>query len=88
MFYGTPSVTKPTEHTKSRLVLAAYKQMKIDEAPIVDNVDDYVKKAIEIANNKKLYDIKNYYNESAKKRLYENKEIIPNLEKIFTKIIN
>ena len=87
MFYGTPTVSKPTKYTKSRLVLGAYKQMQIEEAPIVDSVDEYVNKSIEIANHKNLFDLKNYYNEKAKKKLYENKDIIPNLEKIFKGVV-
>ena len=88
MFYGTPTVTRPTKYTKSRLVLGAYNQMEIDEAPIVESINDYVKRAVEIANDKNLYDLKNNYIEKAKNKLYENKKIIPNLEEIFTKIVN
>ena len=88
MFYGTPTVTKPTKYTKSRLVLGAYNQMEMKEAPIVESIDDYVKKAVEIANYKNLYELKNNYIEKAKIKLYENKKIISNLEKIFTKIVN
>jgi len=87
MFYGTPTVSKPTQYTKSRLVLGAYKQMQIEEAPIVESVDEYVNKSIEIANHKNLLDLKNYYSEKAKKKLYENKDIIPNLEKIFKGVV-
>ena len=87
MFYGTPTVSKPTKYTKSRLVLGAYKQMQIEEAPIVNSVDEYINKSIEIANHKNLYDLKNYYNEKAKKKLYKNKDIIPNLEKIFKGVV-
>jgi len=88
MFYGTPTVTKPTKYTKSRLVLGAYKQMEIEKAPVVNNVDDYVIKAVEIANDKDLCNLKNHYKECARKYLYENKFIIKNLEEIFLKIIN
>jgi predicted O-linked N-acetylglucosamine transferase (SPINDLY family) len=88
MFYGTPTVSKPTKYTKSRLVLGAYNQMKIEGAPIVENIDDYVGKAIEIANDKNLYELKKNYSEKAKNSLYENKKIVPNLEKIFTKIVD
>ena len=88
MFYGTPTITKPTKYTKSRLVLGAYNQMEIENAPVVNNVDDYIGKAVEIANDKDLYDIKEYYREQAKKNLYENQFIISNLEEIFLKIVN
>jgi len=87
MVYGTPTVSKPTKYTKSRLVLGAYKQMKVEKAPIVNSIDEYVSKAVEIANHKKLYDLKNYYNEKAKEKLFENMDIIPNLEKIFKKLL-
>ena len=88
MFYGSPTVTKATKYTKSRLVLGAYNQMQIEEAPVANNIDEYVKMAVQIANNKNLYELKNYYKENAKDKLYENKKIIPNLEKIFQKIMN
>jgi len=91
MFYGTPTVTKPTKYTKSRLVLGAYNQMEIQDAPIapvVNKINDYVETAVAIANNKNLYDLKKYYNEKAKEKLYENKFIIDDLEKIFTKLVN
>ena len=44
--------------------------------------------AIEIANNKNLYDLKNYYNSKAKEKLYEYKLSIPDLEKIFINIVS
>ena len=91
MFYGTPTVTKPTKYTKSRLVLGAYNQMEIQDgpvAPIVDKINDYVETAVAIANNKNLYDLKKYYNEKAKEKLYENKSVINDLEKIFIKLVS
>ena len=88
MFYGTPTVTKPTKYTKSRLVLGAYNQMKIKDAPIVDTINDYVSTAVAIANSKNLDELKKYYNEKAKKNLFENKFVISDLEKIFIKLVS
>ena len=88
MFYGTPTVTKPTKYTKSRLVLGAYNQMKIKDAPIVDTINDYVSTAVAIANSKNLDELKKYYNEKAKENLFENKFVISDLEKIFTKLVS
>ena len=88
MFYGTPTVTKPTNYTKSRLVLGAYKQMELKDAPIVNTLEEYVDAAIKIANDKNLYDLKNYYNSKAKEKLFEYKLSIPDLEKIFTNIVS
>ena len=62
--------------------------MKIENAPVVNSTNDYVEKAVEIANDKKLYDLKKYYKEQAKKNLFENQSIISNLEEIFYKIVN
>ncbi len=39
-------------------------------------------------DNKNLYDLKKYYNEKAKEKLYENKLVIPDLEKIFIKLVS
>ena len=39
MFYGTPTVSMPTENLKSRIVLGAYKQMQIENPPIVNSID-------------------------------------------------
>ena len=46
-----------------------------------------IETAVTIANNKNLYDLKKYYNEKAKEKLFENKLIIPDLEKIFIKLV-
>ena len=87
MVYGTPTVTMPTKYLKSRIVTGAYKQMQINDAPIVYNVDDYVDKCIELANQKNI-DLKNYYKEQAEKNLYENPNVIGDLENIFKSLLN
>ncbi len=87
MLYGTPTVTMPTKYLKSRIVTGAYKQMQISDAPIVYNVDDYVDKCIELANQKNI-DLKNYYKEQAEKNLYENPNVIGDLENIFKSLLN
>ena len=89
MLYGTPTVTMPTENLKSRIVLGAYKQMKVNNPPIVFNIDDYVQKAVEIANldGKKMLETKRYYSENAKLFLFENDEAVKDLERIFLKLL-
>ena len=91
MFYGTPTITMPTNYTKSRLVLGAYNQMKISDMkfnPIVKTIDDYVSVAVEIANNKNLVDIKRQLKFKAEKNLYENEKSIDDLEAVFNKIVS
>ena len=87
MLYGTPTVTMPTKYLKSRVVAGAYKQMQIDDAPIFNNIDDYVDKCVELANHENL-DLKMHYKEQAEKNLFENPNVIDDLEKIFKSIVN
>ena len=87
MYYGTPTVTKPTNYMKSRLVLGAYKQMGLESPPVVNTLEDYADTAVDLANDNKLLDIKKYYSEKAKEKLYKSKSIINDLEKIFTNLI-
>jgi predicted O-linked N-acetylglucosamine transferase (SPINDLY family) len=61
--------------------------MQIDDAPIFNNVDDYVDKSIELANQDSL-DLKMYYKERAEKNLFENQNVISDLENIFKSIVN
>lgn len=74
MFYGTPTISLPTEFMRSRIVLAAYKQMKIDYKKfIASDLDDYVNKAIYFANNPDENEkIKDKLRNAADKYLYEN----------------
>ena len=87
MYYGTPTISKPTSYSKSLVVAGAYKQMKIIDPPVVNNVDDYVDKAIDLANSNNL-ELKMYYKEQANKHLYENLEAIEELENILRKTLS
>ena len=88
MFYGTPMVTMPTENLKSRIVLGAYKQMQIENPPVVDSIEDYVDCAVELANNekKRMLDLKKYYQKQASEHLYENKGFINDINVILENI--
>ena len=91
VYYGTPSITMPTQYTKSRLVLGAYNQIDISDLdfnPFVKSLDEYILKAVEIGNDKNLYDLKKNIEVRAKKNLYENEAVIPNFERIFEKVVN
>lgn len=82
MVYGTPTVTLPSSYLKNRLTLGAYNQMEVEDAPIVNSPEEYVDKAIEIANlsPKKLLEIKARYKDAAYKKLFENRNYIDELE--------
>ena len=57
---------------------------------ISENVDEYVEKAVELANldEKKMIKMKKYYSNNAKKYLYENKNFIREFEKTLLEISN
>jgi len=88
MIYGTPTVTLPTNYLKSRLTLGAYNQMEIEDAPIVNSPEQYVDKAVEIANYepKKLLETKARYKDAAFNKLFENKKYINKLEEFLTSL--
>ena len=88
MIYGTPTVTLPTNYLKNRLTLGAYNQMEVEDAPIVNSPEQYVDKAIEIANlePKKLLETKARYKDAAFNKLFENKKYINELEEFLTSL--
>ena len=86
MFYGTQTVTQPTKYIKSRIVSAAYIQMNIKNPPIVKNKDDYVNKAIEIANDENIVDRKKYYKQAAYEKLFNTKDVSEKFNSILKKL--
>ena len=75
MVYGTPTVTMPTKFIKSRIVTAAYIQMEVDNPPIVKNEKEYIEMAVDFANAKDLSNIKKYYREKAKQKLFNTQNV-------------
>ena len=75
MVYGTPTVTMPTKFIKSRIVTAAYIQMEVDNPPIVKNDKEYIEMAVDFANAKDLSNIKKYYREKARQKLFNTKNV-------------
>ena len=90
MYYGTPTVTLPTQNLKSKIVSGAYKQMKIENPPISSNVDDYVKKAVKLANldSKNMLDLKYHYKVKAEEHLYEDEQFIEEINALFIDLYN
>ena len=62
--------------------------MKIESPPVVNNIEDYVSIAIEIANTNsyKLLELKKYYSESAEKNLYKNEKALKSFQDTLIKI--
>tara|TARA_B100000963_G_scaffold300499_1_gene272873 strand:- start:157 stop:1824 length:1668 start_codon:yes stop_codon:yes gene_type:complete len=86
MFYGTQTVTCPTKYIKSRIVRAAYIQMEVKNPPIVKDKDEYVNKAIEIANDKNILDEKKYYQQAANEKLFNTEDVSAKFNSILKKL--
>ena len=74
MLFGTPTITFPTDHIKSRLVLGAYKQMEIADPPIAKDIKNYVDLAVHYANRDDIGKLKKIYQKAAEKKLFNTKE--------------
>ena len=86
MFYGTQTVTCPTKYIKSRIVSAAYIQMDVKNPPIVKDKNDYIAKAIEIANDKNILEKKKYYQQAANEKLFNTKDVGEKFNSILKKL--
>ena len=88
MFYGTPTVTMPTENLKSRIVFGAYKQMQIENPPVVKSLDEYVDITIELANSdgNEMLELKKYFQKQAEKHLFENVNFLRDINDILEKL--
>ena len=86
MYYGTPFLSISSTIERFSIVQGGYNQMRIENPPISDNLDDYIERAVEIANSDN-YDLKMYCKEQANKHLYENFYAVRDLEKIFKSLI-
>ena len=88
MLFGTPTITLPTDHIKSRLVLGAYKQMEITNPPIAKNIKNYVDLAVDYANRDDIGKLKKIYREAAEKKLFNTKKAGEEFNKILLDLFN
>ena len=88
MLFGTPSITLPSDHIKSRLVLGAYKQMEINDPPIAINIKDYINLAVNYANRDDIGELKNRYKDAAEKKLFNTKKAGEEFNKIILNLFN
>ena len=60
--------------------------MEVKDPPIVRNKDDYVNKAIEIANDEIILDEKKYYQQAANEKLFNTKDVGEKFNSILKKL--
>ena len=87
--YGTPMVTFPSSFLRSRIVMGLYKQLKINDPPVVNSNEDYINLSIELANNrKKNQEIRNQIIENSNKFFFNNYSVINEFENFFTSLMS
>ena len=86
--YPVPLVTCPGTFLRSRIALGLYKQLNIQDAPICKSIEDYVFKAVELANNKKnnIF-IREQISEKGK-FFFKNKNVLIEYENFFLNLMN
>ena len=88
MLFGTPSITLPSDHIKSRLVLGAYRQMEINDPPIAKDIKDYINLAVNYANRDDIGELKSKYKNAAEKKLFNTKKAGEEFNKIILNLFN
>jgi protein O-GlcNAc transferase len=86
--YPAPLVTYPGTFLRSRLALGLYKQLNIQDAPICKSTNDYVFKAVELANNKKNNILIREQISEKGKFFFKNKNVLTEYENFFLNLMN
>jgi len=86
--YPAPLVTCPGTFLRSRLALGLYKQLNIQDAPICKSTEDYVFKAVELANNKKKNILIRDQISEKGKFFFKNKNVLTEYENFFSNLMN
>ena len=86
--YPAPLVTCPGTFLRSRIALGLYKQLNIQDAPICKSIEDYVFKAVELANNKKSNFLIREQISEKRNFFFKNKNILTEYENFFLNLMN
>lgn len=86
--YPAPLVTCPSTFLRSRLAFGLYKQLNIQDAPICKSKEDYVFKAVELANNKKNNLLIREQISEKRKSFFKNKNVLTEYENFFLNLMN
>lgn len=86
--YPVPLVTCPGTFLRSRIALGLYKQLNIQDAPICKSIEDYVFKAVELANNKKSNILIREQISEKGKFFFKNKNVLIEYENFFLNLMN
>ena len=77
MAFGTPVVTLPGIHMRGRIVAGGYKQMKLDNAPVAESLQDYIEITVRLAEDPILRKmLKREIKHAAERYLFNDKEAV------------
>ncbi len=81
MVYGTPVVTWPGRFGRGRNVAAAYRQMKVADAPVVQQLEDYATMALALGRDKqRRLALQTASLAAAERELYEDVQAVGEFE--------
>lgn len=84
MILGTPVVTWPGALMRGRFVASAYRQMRLDSAPIANTLDDYARIALALGKNpKKRMALRAALKQGARKHLFMDLSVARDYEQFF-----
>jgi predicted O-linked N-acetylglucosamine transferase (SPINDLY family) len=76
MAVGTPLVTLPGDYMRSKIVAGGYKQMRLDDAPVAANPEEYIDWCRRLASDRDLRkSLKIRIKRAAQQYLFDDKEI-------------
>jgi signal transduction histidine kinase len=81
MLFGTPVITWPGEFMRGRVVAGAYRQMRIENPPVVARLGDYVPHALALGRDaERCRAIRADSMEAARRHLYDDRQAVRELE--------
>ena len=84
MAMGSPLVTMPGNHMRSRIVAGGYKQMKLKNPPVASNIQEYIDLTIELAKNAEIrVQLKEEIRTAAQKYLFNDQEAANEIVEFF-----
>jgi predicted O-linked N-acetylglucosamine transferase (SPINDLY family) len=83
LVYGTPIVTFPAPFMRGRIVAGAYKQMRVDAAPVAQRIADYAPLALALGKDAARRTALRETLREAGKTLFEDHQVIREFETFF-----
>ena len=81
MVYGTPVVTWPGQFMRGRIVAGAYWQMGVSDAPVAQNLEDYVQLALAFGRDPaRRHALREASREAAKRELFADEQAVREFE--------